>query len=349
MNELNVLDRGSGMNDYNANEAAEAVRFARPFERLVSFARSIGLSHRDIAKRMNELGLRTRTGCKWNRRSVHRLLARLDDSGASNVAAAIPPTSANDVDSKVDLFTRGSTDRDPVCKSESLKGDGAGENPVAAIAYVNSVNDRTRLSQSSSAKMWANLNQINIVREFQDVIKPHHSLPGLVDAAFFSIFDGCDIIVCDTGHLFTNRRFLQIAIPARDAGVRFLSADLRHVSCPLEVNLLFWDAVLDVGARWLEDPGGGRRDGSILADNETWALQFVPELKLANEQNWSDAEVASHLASVGKTKPAGYAFNAEDVRAMREIVNRLARDVFGPERRSGNGSEEMPNDEQEEQ
>ena len=65
MNELNVLDRGSGMNDYNANEAAEAVRFARPFERLVSFARSIGLNQIDIAERMNELGLRTRTGCEW--------------------------------------------------------------------------------------------------------------------------------------------------------------------------------------------------------------------------------------------------------------------------------------------
>ena len=178
--------------------------------------------------------------------------------------------------------------------------------------------------------MWANLNQINIVREFQDVIKPRHPIPGLVDAAFFSICEGCDIIVCDTGHLFANRRFLQIAIPARDAGVRFLSTDLRHVSYRLDLNRLFWNAVLDVGTRWLEDPGGGRRDGSVLTDDETWAVQFLPELKLANEQNWGDAEVASHLASVGKTKPAGYAFNAEDVRAMREIVNRLARDVIGP-------------------
>ena len=335
MEKQHAPHHGPQMNERNAREKETADQYALRFAVLVSFALSVGLSRADTAKRMNDVGFRTRTGGAWTQKSIIRLAARLKRLGVLNVDPIVEAAGAStgEETSETRSFARSAGNGTPPFRAERSIHDDSEDGPGEAAIYLDDANEVELERQRRVALTWAERHDVRVVREFRDIIKPNRPLNSLVDAAFFAVATGRDVVVAKSWLLHVNARYIKIAAPARRAGVRFFSADIRRFALmELDVYREFGNAVIEAGVNWTRDPGGGRRDASILTEEEEWAAQFAAELLLGTKNGWSDNELADHLASIGKTRPAGYPITAEDVLAMREIFAKLHRDIFGAKR-----------------
>ena len=300
---------------WNAGVKEAADVHAAKLVKFMGVARSVGLSHVEIARRLNDAQHFSSASNPWSKNAVQRLAKRLK---------ALALSEPNWEDSTM-LSTIG-----PLDDETSVHGSPDADGRARAAVYIDSASENTLLRHRGLVETWTVRNQFQIVREFHDAMVGKRRLDSLVDALCFCALENVDLVTVRTPWLLRNSRFLKVAVPASRWGVNLLSADLEvYYRAPPELNRLFWKAALEAGGNWIKDPGGGRRDGTILTKDEKRAVRFLPQLQIGKAQGWSDAESARHLDSIGEKKPGGYPYTANDVRGMLEIVDRLYVEIVG--------------------